>query len=208
MSAPARFSRRTSRVARLPLDDVDTDQIIPAAFLKTTGRDGLAVGLFSTWREDPAFVLNRPEAAGARFLLAGHNFGCGSSREHAAWALLDYGFEAVLSSGFSDIFRSNALKNGLLAAEIDASFAAELGSLVEHDPALEITLDLERNLVLLPGDRRATFRVDPFARYCLLRGVDQLGYLEQQRAAIRSFEQDHVCWVDTSRIGPAEPAGR
>jgi 3-isopropylmalate/(R)-2-methylmalate dehydratase small subunit len=207
MSGPARFSRRVGRVARLPVDDVDTDQIIPAAFLKTTGRDGLGAGLFSSWREDPSFVLNRPEAAGARFLLAGHNFGCGSSREHAAWALLDYGFEAVLSSGFSDIFRSNALKNGLLAAEIDASFAGQLNSLVEREPALEITLDLERTAVLLPGGRSEPFRVDAFARHCLLSGIDQLGYLEQQRAATRSFESGHVCWVDTSRVGPVEPAG-
>ncbi len=208
MSAAARFRRLTSRVASLPVDDIDTDQVIPAAYLKTTGREGLGDGLFSNWRKDPSFVLNRPEVAGARILLAGHNFGCGSSREHAAWALLDWGFRAVLSSGFSDIFRSNALKNGLLAAEIDAAFAAELTSLVERQPALEITLDLERTAVLLPDGRSEALRVDAFARHCLLHGIDELGFLQTQTSAIREFEKDHVCWIDTSGIEPAEPAGR
>jgi len=204
MAEQGGFEKLFSRVISLPMTNVDTDQIIPAKFLKTTTRSGLGKGLFWTWRKDPQFVLNRPEATGAEILLAGHNFGCGSSREHAVWALMDSGFKAVLSSGFSDIFRNNAFKNGLLAAEIDQPVAAELRAQIERDPGSEILLDLEATLLVLPDGREASFRVDPFAQSCLLRGVDQLGYLGSHLPAIEVFEKAHECWIETTSAKHSE----
>jgi 3-isopropylmalate/(R)-2-methylmalate dehydratase small subunit len=175
----------------LPVADIDTDQIIPARFLRTTVKEGLGQQLFADWRYlpdgslNPAFVLNRPEAAGARILVAGDNFGCGSSREHAPWALTDFGIRAVISTSFADIFRSNALKNGLVPVIVDAS---TLAWLTAH-PGVEAAVDLESTQLKLPDGRAVQFPVEPFARYCLMHGVDQLGYLLSRQDAIRAYEQ-------------------
>jgi 3-isopropylmalate/(R)-2-methylmalate dehydratase small subunit len=181
----------TSRTAVLPVDNVDTDQIIPARFLTTTQRTGLGRHLFADWRRDErnepreAFVLNRPEAAGAQVLVAGRNFGCGSSREHAPWALLDYGFRAVVSTEIADIFRSNALRNGLLPVVLEAEPHAWLLA----NPGAEVTIDLRSCEVRLPDGRSAAFEVEPFARHCMLHGVDPLGWLLAQEEHIRSYEE-------------------
>ena len=180
----------TSRVIPFPAENVDTDQIIPARFLKTTDRKGLGKALFSDWRYEaggalrPDFVLNRPEAAGCRILVAGDNFGCGSSREHAPWALLDHGIQAVISTRIADIFRGNALKNGLLPVVLDAPSHARLVAA----PGAEVTVDLEAQIVTLPGGGTAPFAVDAFSRYCLLNGVDELGFLLSQEQAIAAYE--------------------
>jgi 3-isopropylmalate/(R)-2-methylmalate dehydratase small subunit len=182
-----------SRTVAIPSSNIDTDQIIPARFLRTTTRDGLGKHLFSEWRYNadgspkPDFVLNRPEAAGCQVLVAGRNFGCGSSREHAPWALLDQGFRAVISSEIADIFRSNSLKNGLLpivlpVADVDALLA---------EPGIELVIDLASNSVTLPGGRQLPFQIEGFARYCLLNGVDELGYLLSQETAIARYEAGH-----------------
>src|SRR5579883_2863457 len=179
----------TARTVVLPVDNVDTDQIIPARFLKTTGRAGLGRSLFADWRYEkdgspkPDFVLNRPEAAGAEVLVAGDNFGCGSSREHAPWALVDAGFRAIVSTSIADIFQSNALKNGLLPIVVDREFHRLL---VERAGA-EVTIDLERRTIALDG-ARAEFPIEAFARYCLMNGVDELGYLLGQEERIAAFE--------------------
>ena len=180
-----------SRTVVLPYSDIDTDQILPARFLTTTTREGLGEKLFADWRYDdagrpkPDFVLNAPDAAGCAVLVAGRNFGCGSSREHAPWALLDYGFKAVVSSDFADIFRNNSLKNGLLPIIVDAETHAWL---LEHAGA-EVEVDLEATTLKLPNGRTITFPIDAFARYCLLNGIDQLGYLLKQQEAIERFER-------------------
>ena len=179
-----------SRTVVLPRENVDTDQIIPARFLKVTDKKGLGKALFSDWRYDaagaprPDFVLNRAEASGCRILVAGDNFGCGSSREHAPWALLDHGFQAVISTRIADIFRSNALKNGLLPVVLDRDSHARLLAA----PGAEIRIDLAAQTVTLPGGGTASFQVDAFSRHCLLNGVDELGYLLSQDAAITAFE--------------------
>jgi 3-isopropylmalate/(R)-2-methylmalate dehydratase small subunit len=188
------FTTLTSRFVPLPYVDIDTDQIIPAVFLKVTTREGLAEGLFTRWRydpggqPDPAFPLNRPERAGAQILVAGHNFGCGSSREHAPWALIGWGFRAVVSSSFADIFASNALKNGLLPVTVEPAILAELLAIGLADPAAELTIDLAAQRLILPAGRALTFPIDPFSKLCLLQGVDQLGYLLQHEPAIAAFE--------------------
>jgi len=180
-----------SRTAILPVTNVDTDQIIPARFLTTTTREGLGRQLFSDWRyhadgsPKPDFLLNRPEAAGCQILVAGRNFGCGSSREHAPWALLDYGFRAVISTEIADIFRNNSLKNGLLPVVVDEPTSAWL---IEH-PGAEITLDLERTSLILPDGRAVTFPIETFARHCLLNGVDELGFLLSQHERIAAYER-------------------
>ena len=179
-----------SRTVVLPRENVDTDQIIPARFLKVTDKRGLGKALFSDWRYDasgaprPDFVLNRPETEGCRILVAGDNFGCGSSREHAPWALVDHGFRAVVSTRIADIFRSNALKNGLVPVVLDAGSHARLLS----TPGQEVTVDLEAQTVTLPGGGTASFSIDAFARYCLMNGVDELGFLLSQDQAIAAFE--------------------
>jgi 3-isopropylmalate/(R)-2-methylmalate dehydratase small subunit len=181
-----------SRTVVLPMTNIDTDQIIPARFLTTTTREGLGKRLFADWRyaadgsPRTDFVLNRPEAAGCEILVAGRNFGCGSSREHAPWALLDYGFRAVISTGIADIFRNNSLKNGLLPVVVDEGTGAWL---LEH-PGVEIALDLERASVSLPDGRRVPFPVEAFARYCLLNGIDELGFLLEQQERIAAFERE------------------
>lgn len=180
-----------SRTAVLPVDDVDTDQIIPARFLTTTSREGLGQHLFADWRfhkdgsENADFVLNAPQARGCEILVAGRNFGCGSSREHAPWALLDYGFKAVISSEIADIFRSNSLKNGLLPIVVDP---AVLQSLLES-PGAEVKIDIASSTLLLPDGRSIDYPIDAFARYCLLEGTDQLGFLLQHDRDIKQFEE-------------------
>lgn len=174
----------TSKTVVLPLDNVDTDQIIPARFLTITTKDGLGENLFADWRAASSFVLNQPESEGAAILVAGENFGCGSSREHAPWALVDYGFRAVVSTSIADIFKNNAVKNGLVPVEIDA---VSHRSLLEN-PGFEATVDLEVRTISLPGGESASFPIDGFARHCLLTGIDQLDFLLQQEDAIAGFE--------------------
>ena len=183
------FHRLESRTAVIPGPDIDTDQIIPARYLKGTTRTGLGRYLFAGWRYDesgrprPDFPLSRPEARGARVLVTGPNFGCGSSREHAPWALLDYGFRAVISSSIADIFRANALKNGLLPVIVDrATHQVLLGS-----PGMRVSIDLEERTLAF-GDARVSFDIDPFSRRCLLQGVDELGFLLAQEPAIAAWE--------------------
>jgi 3-isopropylmalate/(R)-2-methylmalate dehydratase small subunit len=179
-----------SRTVVLPRENVDTDQIIPARFLKVTDKKGLGKALFTDWRYDaggvprPDFVLNQPATQGCRILVAGDNFGCGSSREHAPWALVDHGFQAVVSTRIADIFRSNALKNGLLPIVLDAGSHAKLMAA----PGAEVKIDLEAQTITLPGGGTASFAVDAFSRYCLLNGVDELGFLLSQGEAIAAFE--------------------
>jgi len=183
--------RIESRTAVLPVDDIDTDQIIPARFLTTTTREGLGDNLFADWRfradgsPDPGFVLNRPESKDCSILVTGRNFGCGSSREHAPWALRDFGIRAVVSSEIADIFRSNALKNGLLPVVVDE---ATLAWLLDN-PGATITIDVETSTLELPDGRRIDYPIDSFARYCLMEGIDQLGFLRQHENDIRRFEE-------------------
>ena len=178
-----------SRTVVLPAENVDTDQIIPARFLVTTTRDGLAGALFADWRFEKdgspkaGFPLNRPEAEGARVLVAGRNFGCGSSREHAVWALQAGGFDAVVSTAFADIFRGNALKNGLVPVQVDEGTHARL----VESPGVEVLIDVETG-VLSFGTRRAAFPLEPFARYCLRNGVDELAFLLSRDAEIAAYE--------------------
>ncbi len=179
-----------SRTAVLPLDDVDTDQIIPARFLRTTVRDGLGENLFADWRykndgeEVESFVLNQPEAQGAQILVAGRNFGCGSSREHAPWALLDHGFRAVISTEIADIFRNNSLKNGFLPVVVGKNIHRWL----LENPGAELTLNVESRSLTLPDGRVTGFPLESFSRYCLLNGVDQLGFLLNHAGDISRFE--------------------
>ncbi len=184
----------SAKTVVLPIENVDTDQIIPARFLKVTSRAGIGKHLFADWRYDaagtprPDFILNRPEAAGATVLVAGDNFGCGSSREHAPWALVDHGFKAVVSTSIADIFRNNALKNGLLPIVVDAATHAKLLA----SPGAAVTVSLQDRSLGLPDGTRVTFPIDPFARYCLLNGVDELGFLLSHEEAISSFESAHT----------------
>ena len=179
-----------SRTVVMPSTNIDTDQIIPGRFLTTTTKEGLGQQLFADWRYDadgkpkPDFILNRPEAEGCRILVAGRNLGCGSSREHAPWALLDFGFQAVISTEIADIFRNNSLKNGLLPIVVDDSTHAWL---LAH-PGAEVTIDLESSTLLIEGREPVSFPIDPFARYCLLNGVDELGFLLSKDPEIRVYE--------------------
>jgi 3-isopropylmalate/(R)-2-methylmalate dehydratase small subunit len=201
------FESFTSRVIPLPAENVDTDQIIPARFLKTTDRWGLSEALFNDWRfEDdgtpkPEFVLNRREMQGRRILLTGDNFGCGSSREHAPWALTSWGIRAVLSTSFADIFRNNSLKNGLLPIVVEAEKHRQLFELMATDPEVEMTVDLETQVVHLPGDEDLPFDVDPFAKRMLLEGTDEIGYLIGREAAIAAYEASHPPRIDTHLAG-------
>ncbi len=197
------FKQFTGRLAPLGIDNIDTDQIIPARFLKTTSKVGLGDNLFCDWRYDQAgspkagFILNQPEGRAAQILLAGDNFGCGSSREHAPWALLQYGFRAVISTSFADIFRGNALKNSLLPIAIPPPAHKALFTIVAQDPAVTVTIDLEGRRVLLPDGSEVSFHIDEFARYCMLNGVDELGYILQQEAAIADFEARRPLTIST-----------
>jgi 3-isopropylmalate/(R)-2-methylmalate dehydratase small subunit len=180
-----------SRIVALPATNIDTDQIIPARFLTSTSKAGFGKHLFADWRYDaagnpkPDFALNRPEASGARVLVAGRNIGCGSSREHAPWALLDFGFQAVISTEFADIFRTNSLKNGLLPIVVDDQTHAWLLA----NPGVEVGIDVESTTLTLPDGTAVKFPLEGFARYCLLNGVDELGFLLSQTAAISAYEQ-------------------
>jgi len=182
--------RLESKTVVMATENIDTDQIIPARFLTTTTRHGLGEMLFADWRRDaqgkprPDFVLNRPEAQGARVLVAGRNFGCGSSREHAVWALTDFGFRAVIATEIADIFKRNAVKNGLLPIALDPASHARLTAA----PGQSVVIDLESQTVALPGGGTAPFALEPFARYCLMEGVDELQFLLTQDAAIREYE--------------------
>jgi 3-isopropylmalate/(R)-2-methylmalate dehydratase small subunit len=179
-----------SRTVVMPSTNIDTDQIIPARFLTTTVKEGLGASLFADWRYDaeghpkPDFILNRPEAAGCRVLVAGRNIGCGSSREHAPWALVDFGFQAVVSTEIADIFRNNSLKNGLLPVVVDEATHAWLLA----NPGAEVEIDLAEAQLRIDGRDPTTFPIEAFSRYCLLNGVDELGFLLSQDAVISAHE--------------------
>jgi len=189
----AQFTSLISRVILLPVNDIDTDQIIPARFLKATDKDGMGNNLFADWRYNTDgspktdFVLNQPESEGCQILLVGDNFGCGSSREHAPWALTGYGFSAVISTSFADIFRNNALKNGLLPILMDKKTHQMLFDLVEGAPRTELTVELASQTLSFPGGS-ISFPIDPFNKTCLLNGVDELGYLMGFEKEIAAFE--------------------
>lgn len=202
----AQFTTLTSRIVPLPVDNIDTDQIIPARFLKVTDKNGLGKVLFCDWRYTDSiqsvdaaanatpntdFALNKADYQGAKVLLAGDNFGCGSSREHAPWALTAWGFTAVISTSFADIFKNNSLKNGLLPVVVDAETHADLLDLVEESAMAEVTIDLESQTITLPGGRKASFPVDAFAKQCLLQGVDELGYLMNFSDKVLEYEEAH-----------------
>jgi 3-isopropylmalate/(R)-2-methylmalate dehydratase small subunit len=196
----------TGKVVALPINDTDTDQIIPARYLKVTDKAGLGQALFSDWRYNadgspkPDFILNQPQHQGSTVLIGGHNFGCGSSREHAPWALVGAGFKAVISTYFADIFSNNSLKNGLLPVIVDEDTHRQLISLAEEDPQTQVTIDLASQTLTLPDGRGVTFPIDGFSKHCLLNGVDQLGYvlsLEQETAA---YESEHPRRVNTALV--------
>jgi 3-isopropylmalate/(R)-2-methylmalate dehydratase small subunit len=188
-----------SKTVALPIENIDTDQIIPARFLKTTSMEGLGENLFLDWRylpdgsPNPDFALNKPSAKGAEILVAGDNFGCGSSREHAPWALKQYGFKAIISTSFADIFKGNALKNGLLPIIMPPDIHAELLKW----PGIALKIDLATQTVTLAGGRTVEFPIDPFAKQCLIEGVDELGYMLNQQPAIAAFEAKHPISVNT-----------
>src|SRR5579871_4618150 len=193
------FTNFESRLVKLPVNNIDTDQIIPARFLKTTSKIGLDKNLFYDWRYDangepnPEFVLNQPASQGAQVLLAGDNFGCGSSREHAPWALTQYGFRAVISTSFADIFKQNSLKNSLLPIVVPRDIHTELFSL----PEVVVKVDLASQQLTLPDGRSIEFPIDAFARHCLLEGIDELGYILQETAAVSAYEASHPASINT-----------
>lgn len=202
------YASFSSRVIPLRAENVDTDQIVPARFLKVTDKAGLGEALFRDWRyeadgslKNPAFVLDRPDMAGRQILLAGDNFGCGSSREHAPWALVAWGVRAVITTSCADIFRGNSLKNGLLPILVDPERLRQLFELVAREPDTELTVDLESQVVHLPGDEDLPFDVDPFSKLMLLKGTDELGYLLGKDAAIADWESRHAARIDT-RVAP------
>ena len=192
-----------SRLVPLPHNNVDTDQIIPARFLKTISKQGLDKQLFYDWRYDaqgspkPDFILNQPRAEGAHILLAGDNFGCGSSREHAPWALTQFGFRAVISTSFADIFKQNSLKNALLPIVVPPDVHATLFALLAQDPDIEVTIDLASQTVTLPDGHAVEFPVDPFSKHCLLEGLDELGYILKNEPAIAAYESRRVGSINT-----------
>ena len=192
------FTNFESRMMPLPINDVDTDQIIPARFLKTTSKIGLDKQLFNDWRYDaqgnpnPDFILNQPQVKGAEVLLAGDNFGCGSSREHAPWALTQYGFRAVISTSFADIFKQNSLKNSLLPIVVRADVHAELFQAVTASPNATVKIDLPNQTLTTPSGRTVQFPVDGFSKHCLVEGVDELGFILKQEDAIAAYEATRV----------------
>jgi 3-isopropylmalate/(R)-2-methylmalate dehydratase small subunit len=190
----------TGRAVPLDRSDVDTDQIIPSDWLKRVERTGFGAGLFGEWRDDRSFVLNQPQYAGARVLVAGPNFGTGSSREHAVWALMDYGFAAVVSPKFGDIFRNNATKSGLLPVQVDAAVGRRLLDAVTADPSLELTIDVERRIVAAPAAGiEAPFPLDDFTRDRLLEGLDDIGLTLRHDASIASYEARRPAWLPVTR---------
>lgn len=193
----------TGKMVAVPTENIDTDQIIPARFLKTVSKAGLGKHMFADWRYEDGTVredcvFNLPHALEANVLVAGDNFGCGSSREHAPWALMDFGFRAIVSTSFADIFRNNALKNGLLPIIVDEETHRQLMSLAEEDHEAEVTVDLRQQLLTLPDGRSVTFPIDDFSKTCLLEGIDQLGYLQKQEDKIIAYEQAHPARVNTA----------
>ena len=194
------FTNFESRMVPLPINNVDTDQIIPARFLKTTSKQGLDQQLFNDWRYDaqghpkPDFILNQPRALGAQVLLAGDNFGCGSSREHAPWALTQFGFRAVISTSFADIFKQNSLKNSLLPIVVPPDVHAELFAAGEN---ATVKIDLANQTLTTPSGRRVEFPIDGFSRHCLLEGVDELGYIMQHEAEIAAYEARRTASINT-----------
>ncbi|ABX07072.1 MAG TPA: 3-isopropylmalate dehydratase small subunit [Herpetosiphon sp.] len=185
-----------AKAVALPIENIDTDQIIPARYLKVTDKNGLGEALFTDWRGEPDFVLNQPYAQGAGVLIAGHNFGCGSSREHAPWALQGFGFQAVISTYFADIFKGNALKNGLLPIVVDAPTLARLTEQCLANQTIDVSVDLENQQVHVAGET-ISFPIDAFSKHCLLHGVDQLGYIQAQETAIQAYEASHAARVNT-----------
>jgi 3-isopropylmalate/(R)-2-methylmalate dehydratase small subunit len=187
----------TSRVTPLLVNDIDTDQIIPARFLKVTDKKGLGANLFSDWRYNSDgspktdFILNQPSVQGANILLAGDNFGCGSSREHAPWALTDFGFKAVISTSFADIFKNNSLKNGLLPIIVSSQVHGELQETLKREPDMQVTINLAAQTLTMPDGSVYTFPIESFAKNCLLEGIDEMGYLLTLEEQISTFEQEH-----------------
>src|SRR5262247_4077495 len=194
----------SAQIVALPVPDIDTDQIIPARYLKAIDKAGIGGCLFADWRYNadgspkPDFVLNRPDVQGAQILVAGNNFGCGSSREHAVWALQGYGFKAVISTYFANIFYNNALKTGLLPIVVDEETYYQFVSMFEEDPETTVTVDLASQTLVLPGGQKVTFPIDSFAKHCLLNGVDQLGFLLAEEPAIASYEAAHEGYIKTT----------
>jgi 3-isopropylmalate/(R)-2-methylmalate dehydratase small subunit len=197
------FKNFESRMIPLPINNVDTDQIIPARFLKTTSKEGLGDQLFNDWRYDaqgrpkPDFILNQPRARGAQILVAGDNFGCGSSREHAPWALTQFGLRAVISTSFADIFKQNSLKNSLLPIVVPPDAHAGLFEAVTKDPGATVKVNLETQTLTTPAGREVWFPVDEFSKHCLLNGVDELGYILGQEPAIAAYEAQRVGSINT-----------
>jgi 3-isopropylmalate/(R)-2-methylmalate dehydratase small subunit len=198
-----KFTKLKATMVAMPTDNIDTDQIIPARFLKVTDKNGLGENLFYDWRyhadgspkED--FVLNTGQGHKAQILVAGDNFGCGSSREHAPWAIMGYGLRAVISTGFADIFRNNSLKLGLLPIIVDEETHFQLMSLIEEEPDTQINIDLKNQTLTLPDGRQVTFPIDQFSKTCILNGVDQLGYLQSHASTIEAYEINHTAPVNT-----------
>ncbi len=196
------FTKLDSKMVAMPTENIDTDQIIPARFLKTVSKKGLGLNLFADWRynEDGTpkadFVLNTDRATGAKVLLAGDNFGCGSSREHAPWSLMDYGFQAVISTSFADIFRNNSLKNGLLPIIVDEETHKQLLSIAEEDPEAALSIDLDAQTLTLPDGRSVEFPIDGFSKNCMLEGIDQLGYLMKQAEKVEAYESANPARVN------------
>ena len=197
------FKILKSKFVAIKVNDIDTDQIIPARFLKVTDKTGLGDNVFSDWRynEDGSkkedFIMNQPVAQGVKILIAGDNFGCGSSREHAPWALTGFGFSAIISTSFADIFKNNSLKNSLLPIEVDEETQAELFNLADEGSQAEITVDLSQQKLTLPSGRKVEFPIDSFSKMCLLDGVDQLGYLQKHLSAIEEYEESHPAKINS-----------
>jgi 3-isopropylmalate/(R)-2-methylmalate dehydratase small subunit len=197
------FTTLSGKMISMPIENIDTDQIIPARFLKGTDKQGLGDNLFYDWRYLPDgspnsdFILNKEEAQGVQILVAGDNFGCGSSREHAPWALMGYGFRVIISTSFADIFRNNALKNGLLPVVIDPDTQRQLQSLIEEDSETTVTIDLPNQTLTLPDGRTVNFPIDNFSKTCIVQGLDQLGYLQSQLGPVEQYEKTHPSRVNT-----------
>lgn len=204
-----KFTKLTATMVAIPIENIDTDQIIPARFLKVTDKNGLGDNLFYDWRYNPDgspkedFILNGEHGHQAKILVAGDNFGCGSSREHAPWAIMDYGFRAVISTSFADIFCNNSLKLGLLPIVVDEQTHFQLLSLIEEEPDTRLTIDLASQTIQLPDGRKVEFPIDNFSKTCILNGLDQLGYLQSHHSAIEAFEASHPEPVNTL----ARPSG-
>src|SRR6185503_21076200 len=198
-----KFTTLTATMVVIPTENIDTDQIIPARFLKVTDKKGLGDNLFCDWRYNPDgspkedFILNTEQGRKAKILVAGDNFGCGSSREHAHWAIMGYGFQAVISTSFADIFRNNSLKLGLVPVVVDKETHFQLLSLIEEEPNTQITIDLASQTVQLPDGRKVQFPLDNFSKTCILNGIDQLGYLQRHAGVVEAYETTHSDRVNT-----------